>query len=138
MMLDGFGGWMVGAVFAFWAFASLCIAGALAWGFITDREPEMPWFLRLIPFREDTYTANPDNRIDFGVFLKVFLGGFFVSAFTTFLWPLYILIGTLYSLRFAYRERVLLRKARKLLPNPKPKVKPRSKEIALNLKGLDK
>lgn len=156
MLLEGIGGYIVGIMFMIWICSVCTILGLLLWGFITDREPEMPDFLKWIPARSENAgrTARSESAgcykhseemIDFFVLVKVLIVGFFVSMVGLFLWPLYLVIGTMYALRFAYRERSLLNEVRKLRESNEVthKVLPDGQlkavgKIRIDLSGLNK
>lgn len=108
---------MLATVASVWVMLTLMVA------FVTDKLAQMPKLLRFIPFRDDDYLqrthSNPAPISGFVLF-QVMAAGYGLAFLSLFLWPLYIAIAFMYTIREAYRHRETIMKLLRAMMSYRP------------------
>jgi len=105
--------------------AVIAVAYACTKGFITDTIPTMPWHLSgILTMREYGYGgSNLRGVVDpiswFALFQTVLIA-IGISMLSILVWPLYILLAVMYTLRAAYRARESIMEFFRAIMNYRP------------------
>ena len=106
--------------------AVIAVAYACTKGFITDTIPTMPWHLSgILTMREYGYGGSEHHGVVdpiswFSLFQTILIA-IGVSILSILVWPLYILLAVMYTLRAAYRARESIMEFFRAIMNYRPK-----------------
>lgn len=123
--------------------AVIAVAYACTKGFITDTIPTMPWHLSgILTMREYGYGGNNLHGIVdpiswFSLFQTVLIA-IGVSLLSILVWPLYILLAVMYTLRATYRGRKSIMKLFRAMISYTPKRPSALRDLTFReWKGID-
>ena len=106
MMMDSYidaGSYVITVMFVLWMICSMVVLATLVVAFITDTQARIPpLFQYIVPFR-DEFGGGADAISWFTLFQTVGVG-LFIAMFSMFLWPLYIVVASMYAGRATYRH----------------------------------